>query len=102
VPVGPLDELVGCKGTMDVLTPAAQKCKSKVVAPRNPKRLKGQQLQSKVKNNIQYLITNVSPEQLSCLVVIIEMTFFQVSFLGRMIICFIRLATVIELKTRDN
>jgi len=33
---------------MDVLGPAAQKHKSKVVAPRNPKRLKGEQLQSKV------------------------------------------------------
>jgi len=47
---GPFDELVGSRGRMDVLGPAAQKYKSKVVAPRNPKRLKGEQLQLKVVN----------------------------------------------------
>jgi len=52
MPVGPFGELVGSRGTMDVLGPAAQKYKSKVVAPRNPKRLKGEQFELKVRINM--------------------------------------------------
>jgi len=52
MPVGPFGELIGSRGTMDVLGPAAQRYKSKVVAPRNPKRLKGEQFELKVRNNM--------------------------------------------------
>jgi len=46
----PFEELVGCRCTMDVLGPAVQKQKRKFVAPRHPKRIKGEQLQFKVRN----------------------------------------------------
>jgi len=56
---------------MDMLGAAAQKYKSKVVAPRNPKRLKGEQLQFKVSNNIQYL-------NVTYIIVLFCVAFFQV------------------------
>jgi len=46
--------LLGAVGSRG-LGPPAQKSKSRVVAPRNPKLLKGEQLHSKVKHYIQHL-----------------------------------------------
>ncbi|KAL5021171.1 hypothetical protein ScPMuIL_000326 [Solemya velum] len=41
MPLGPFGEIVGTTGTLDVLGIDAQKYKSKVIVPRNPKLLKG-------------------------------------------------------------
>lgn len=53
--LGRFDETVGCRGPVDVLGPAAQKHKSRVVVSRSPKRLKGQQLHFKVRSGIQHV-----------------------------------------------
>ena len=49
MPLGPFGEIVGSTGTLDMLRPVAQKYKSKVVAPRNPKVVRGEQPTFKVK-----------------------------------------------------
>ena len=41
MPVGPFGEIHGTTGTLDGLSEAAQHYKSKVVAPRNPKVVRG-------------------------------------------------------------
>jgi len=53
LPLCPFGELFGCGNTMDVLGPSAEKYKSKVIAPRNPKRLKVEQLHFKVSNGMR-------------------------------------------------
>ena len=53
MPLGSFGETVGSRGPVDMLGPAAQKYKSKVVASRSPKRLKGDQRHFKVRNRIE-------------------------------------------------
>lgn len=49
MPLGPFGEIVGTTGTLDVLGIDAQKYKSKVIVPRNPKLLKGDEDEYKVR-----------------------------------------------------
>ena len=48
MPIGPFGEIIGTTGTLDTLGEGAQNYKSKVVAPRNPKLVKGEQPEFKV------------------------------------------------------
>ena len=48
MPIGPFGEILGTTGTLEHVTESMQKYKSKVIAPRNPKLLKGEQQQFKV------------------------------------------------------
>jgi len=52
MPRGAVGETVASRGPVDVLVPAAQKCKSRVVASKSPKRWKGYPLHFKVRNDI--------------------------------------------------
>nr|KAG5712964.1 hypothetical protein BaRGS_021758 [Batillaria attramentaria] len=48
MPLGPFGEVVGTTGTLDTLSEEAQNYKSKVVAPRNPKLLRGDEPEYKM------------------------------------------------------
>ena len=48
MPLGPFGEVVGTTGTLESLGPDAQTYRSKVVAPRNPKLVKGDEDEHKV------------------------------------------------------
>ena len=48
MPIGPFGEIIGTTGTLEGLADGLQKYKSKVVAPRNPKLVKGQPPEFKV------------------------------------------------------
>ena len=41
MPLGPFGEVVGTTGTLELLGPEANNYKTKVIAPRNPKLVKG-------------------------------------------------------------
>ena len=49
MPLGPFGEVVGTTGTLEALGPDATNYKSKVVAPRNPKLIKGEDDDFKVR-----------------------------------------------------
>ena len=51
MPLGPFGEVVGTTSTLDALGPDAANYRSKVVAPRNPKLLKGDEEEIKVTCN---------------------------------------------------
>ena len=56
MPIGPFGEVVGTTGTLEnVSDSAAQKYKTKVIAPRNPKLLKGEQAMFKVGNKKYFI-----------------------------------------------
>ena len=48
MPIGPFGEIIGTTGTLEGLGDATQNYKSKVIAPRNPKLIKGSQEKFKV------------------------------------------------------
>ena len=48
MPIGPFGEIIGTTGTLEGLADGLQKYKSKVIAPRNPKLVKGQLPEFKV------------------------------------------------------
>ena len=48
MPIGPFGEIIGTTGTLDTLGEGAQNYKSKVIAPRNPKLVKGELPEFKV------------------------------------------------------
>lgn len=48
MPLGPFGEVVGTTNTLEALGPDAANYKSKVIAPRNPKLLKGDEEENKV------------------------------------------------------
>jgi hypothetical protein len=48
MPLGPFGEVVGTTGTLEMLSEDAQNYKTKVIAPRNPKLVKEDEVQLKV------------------------------------------------------
>ncbi len=48
MPIGPFGEIIGTTGTLEGLGENAQNYKSKVIAPRNPKLVRGEPPQFKV------------------------------------------------------
>ena len=48
MPLGPFGEVVGTTGTLEALGADAQTYRSKVIAPRNPKLVKGDEDEHKV------------------------------------------------------
>ena len=58
MPIGPFGEIIGTTGTLECLGEAAAGYKSKVIAPRNPKLLKGENPELKVTVFVQYLLVN--------------------------------------------
>ena len=50
MPIGPFGEIIGTTGTLETLGDGAAKYKSKVIAPRNPKLVRGQHAEFKVNN----------------------------------------------------
>ena len=48
MPIGPFGEILGTTGTLETLGASAPQYKSKVIAPRNPKLLKGNEPALKV------------------------------------------------------
>ncbi len=48
MPIGPFGEILGTTGTLETLGDGAANYKSKVIAPRNPKLVRGQQTEFKV------------------------------------------------------
>ena len=49
MPIGPFGEVIGTTGTLDALTEVVQNYKTKVIAPRNPKLIKGKVPQLRVR-----------------------------------------------------
>ena len=52
MPIGPFGEIIGTTGTLECLGEAVQNYKTKVVAPRNPKLMKGEQPEFKVHKHV--------------------------------------------------
>ena len=50
MPIGPFGEIIGTTGTLECLGEAAANYKTKVVAPRNPKLIKGPKPEFKVRH----------------------------------------------------
>lgn len=49
MPLGPFGEVVGTTGTLETLSEDAQNYKSKVVAPRNPKLVRADEVEHRVR-----------------------------------------------------
>ena len=58
MPIGPFGEIIGTTGTLEGLADGLRKYKSKVIAPRNPKLVKGQPPEFKVSQNLMHNFLN--------------------------------------------
>ena len=62
MPIGPFGEILGTTGTLEGLGDAAANYKSKVIAPRNPKLLKGEKPTFKVSEYGLYFLLQLPAE----------------------------------------